>query len=98
MTELEDAMQSLGRVAGEDNVPLVDTRGLDPTIGEAWRVKLSEVDDNLGFWVKTARKKAGSAATTATMHDYGAPPPDAPAEDDGIGEENRDEPNAVAAE
>ena len=97
VTELEDAMQSLGRVAGEDNVPLVDTRGLDPAIGEAWRAKLSEVDDNLGFWVKTARKKAGIAATAATMHDYGAPPPDAPAEDS-IGEDNWDEPNAVAAE
>ena len=97
VTELEDAMQSLGRVAGEDNVPLVDTRGIDPAIGEAWRAKLSEVDDSLGFWVKTARKKAGSAATAATMHDYGAPPPDAPAEDS-IGEDSWDEPNAVAAE
>ena len=97
VTELEDAMQSLGRVAGEDNVPLVDTRGLEPAIGETWRVKLSDVDDNLGFWVKTARRKAGSAATAAAMHDYGTPLPDVPAEDS-IGEDNWDEPNAVAAE
>ncbi len=97
VTELEEAMQSLGRVAGEDNLPLVDTRGLDPAIGETWRTKLSEADDNLGFWIKTARKKAGSAATAARINDHDEFAPDSPA-DDGIGEDGWDESAAVAAE
>jgi hypothetical protein len=94
---LEEAVQSLGRVAGEDSVPLVDTRGLDPAIGKAWREKLSDMDDSLGFWVKTARKKAGSAAAADTTYDYGSPAPDVRAEDS-IGEASWDEANTAAAD
>jgi hypothetical protein len=94
---LEEAVQSLGRVAGEDSVPLVDTRGLDPTIGKVWREKLSDMDDSLGFWVKTARKKAGSAAAADATYDYGSPAPDVGSEES-IGEESWDEANTAAAD
>jgi len=95
---LDEAMQALGRVAGEDNVPLVDSRGMDPAVGEAWREKLMKVNDDVGFWVKTARKKASNAAyAPAAQHDYGTHASEVPA-DDTLGEDNWDTPAAAAAE
>ncbi|MGF7008648.1 hypothetical protein [Aminobacter sp. BE322] len=50
----------LSRVAGEDGQPLVDSRGVELRLTEAWREILRRVDEEAVIWARAFRKMYGA--------------------------------------
>jgi hypothetical protein len=62
---LEYAFDGLTKVAGDDGQPLIETRGVEPRLGEPWRALLGRIDEEMVVWVRAFRKAHGTKAGPA---------------------------------
>lgn len=70
---LRQAFDNLAKVSGDDGRPLVDDRGVHPSVVARWRELLTQVTDEMIVWDRTYRKKYGNAGA-ATRHYHQADP------------------------
>jgi len=67
--ELNQSFDALNAVRGDDGQPLVDSRGVELRLCEAWRETLSKVDEEVVVWTRTFRKAYGAAANPSLRTD-----------------------------
>ncbi|RWC37466.1 MAG: hypothetical protein EOS28_32570 [Mesorhizobium sp.] len=58
--DLEQRFVDLSKVVGEDGQPLVDARGVELRLTEAWREILRRVDEEAVIWARAFRKMYGA--------------------------------------
>ncbi len=58
---LGEAFETLNRVKGDDDQPLVDSRGVELRLTEPWRELLGNVGDEVVVWARTYRRAFGKA-------------------------------------
>jgi hypothetical protein len=54
--ELDRGFEALTRVRGDDDQPIVDSRGVELRLTDAWRDLLRRVDEEVVVWARTYRK------------------------------------------
>ncbi|MFT3728621.1 MAG: hypothetical protein QM759_12425 [Terricaulis sp.] len=93
MDALEVSFTALCGVTGDDTAPIVEGRGVEPRLTEAWRKTLGKIDEELVIWARAYRKAFGTRPTPAAND---ADEDDAPEhtvedewEDDGLNEVER---------
>lgn len=59
---LEAAYREVRKVVGHDGSALVDSDGVDPRTGRAWRKLLAAIGDDLNFWGRTFARRHGTSA------------------------------------
>jgi hypothetical protein len=64
---LESAFVALGEVKGEDDQPIVDSRGVEIRLTESWREVLGRIDEEAVIWTRIYRKACGVQPTSATI-------------------------------
>ena len=69
LDRLEQAFSAIGKVAGEDGRPIVETRGADPRLCGAWRTVLGHIDDELNIWARLFRRMFGTASDQFAIPD-----------------------------
>jgi hypothetical protein len=60
MDNLQEAFNAIGKVLGDDGIPLVEFDGADPRSCTAWRDIIQDIDDELTIWGRTFRKRHGT--------------------------------------
>lgn len=65
MDALNNAYAAIGKVAGDDGRLLVDSQGVDVKLCNHWRLKLTQISDDLSFWGRTFSKTVGAAPAPA---------------------------------
>lgn len=58
--DLERRFDELSKVAGDDGQPIVDGRGVELRLTEAWRDTLRRVDEETVIWARSFRKMYGT--------------------------------------
>lgn len=66
--ELERSFEALSTVVGDDGQSIVDTRGVELRLTEAWRRVLRHVDEETVIWTRAFRKKFGSKSPALDTH------------------------------
>jgi hypothetical protein len=73
VSALETAIQSLdqtfgalAKVVGDDGQPIVDERGVEPRIIDAWRTGLRRIDEEMVVWARTFKRAYGTKVGTPT--------------------------------
>jgi len=59
--EIENCFVALSKVRGNDDQPLVDSRGVETRLTDSWRQLLGKVDEEVVIWARTYRKVFGKA-------------------------------------
>lgn len=57
---LDSTFTVLTKVVGNDGQPLVESKGVEPRLTEAWRDTLGRIDEEMLIWARTFRKAYGS--------------------------------------
>jgi hypothetical protein len=65
--ELDQCFKELSKVVGNDGQPIVDTRGVDLRLTEAWREILRRVDEETVIWTRAFRKMHGTKVDVAEV-------------------------------
>jgi len=65
--ELDQSFTALTDVRGDDDQPLVDSRGVELRLCESWRDLLRKVDEEVVVWTRTFRKTYGSAPNPSSL-------------------------------
>jgi hypothetical protein len=60
LQSLDQTFTALTRVPGDDGQPMVDARGVEPRLTEAWRRLLARVDEEMIIWARTYRRTYGA--------------------------------------
>lgn len=61
MEALNNAYTAIGKVVGDDGRFLVDSQGVDVKLCNDWRLKLTQISDDLNFWGRTFSKTVGTS-------------------------------------
>lgn len=61
--ELERKFVALGKVRGDDDQPIVDSRGVELRLAEPWRDLLGRIDEEVVIWSRAYRKTYGAVPT-----------------------------------
>lgn len=69
---LERCFGALMKVRGTDDMPIVDSRGVETRLTDAWRELLSNVDEEIVVWARAYRKTYGSNSRINTIVDADA--------------------------
>jgi hypothetical protein len=88
--QLNESFEGLAGVKGDDDQPLVDSRGVDLRLTDAWRDLLARVDEEIVVWTRTYRKAFGAAPRLIDSADDDVEPdedPYADAENDDLEQE-----------
>jgi hypothetical protein len=64
---LDAAFDELAGVRGDDDQPLVDSRGVELRLTDAWRDLLGRVGDEVVVWARTYRKSFGTAPSNLAV-------------------------------
>jgi hypothetical protein len=83
--DLEKAFEALGQVKGDDDQPIVDSRGVEVRLTEKWRELLGRVDEEAVIWTRTYRKACGAQPISTVVDvddDYENDDPYSDEEDD----------------
>ncbi len=59
-SELEQCFFALSKVRGNDDQPLVDSRGVELRLTDSWRKVLRDVDEEVVIWSRTYKKAFGN--------------------------------------
>ncbi|MGO8098551.1 hypothetical protein [Rhizobium leguminosarum] len=54
----------LTKIAGDDGQPIVDARGVEPRLTDAWREMLRSVDEEMVVWARAFRRAHGTRSAT----------------------------------
>jgi hypothetical protein len=61
--DLEQAFEALSKVVGDDSQPIVEVRGVDLRLTDAWRDVLRRVDEETVIWARAFRKMYGAKSS-----------------------------------
>jgi hypothetical protein len=61
--ELDLSFEAITKVKGDDDQPIVDTRGVELRLTDAWRELLRRVDEEVVVWSRAYRKNYGAVPT-----------------------------------
>lgn len=78
--DLERCFEDLSKVAGDDGQSIVDARGVELRLTEAWRDILRRVDEETVIWARAFRKMYGAKSDASLVR----------ADHDGGGDEDQD--------
>ncbi|WLS06496.1 hypothetical protein [Shinella oryzae] len=65
---IDAAFTGLTKVVGDDSQPIVEARGVEPRLTDAWRDLLSRIDEEMVVWARTFRKTHGTKPLAAAGH------------------------------
>lgn len=68
--ELQIAAAELREVRGGDDQPVVDSRGVDIQVADAWRGSIGEISDELVVWSHTYRRNHGKQNSSTEIPVY----------------------------
>jgi hypothetical protein len=57
---LDQTFSALAQVVGDDGLPIVDVRGVQPRLADEWRKRLRRVDEGLVVYASTFRRTQGT--------------------------------------
>ncbi|MDX8457856.1 hypothetical protein [Mesorhizobium humile] len=66
---VDQAFADLTKVLGDDSQPLVEARGVEPRLTEAWRDLLRRIDEEMVIWARTFRRAYGTKASPLVDRD-----------------------------
>jgi hypothetical protein len=64
---LESSFAALCEISGDDTIPIVENRGVEPRLTEQWRKVLSRVDEEMVMWARAYRKAYGTRPDPLTQ-------------------------------